>query len=104
MTKKGKKYSVEYSSFVDSKGKKMGDTVERGRLRPLQRGAPSGWTPQVGEIVEVNDADCWWEASVQSLKGKTAKLMFRVSDEVKDVSLGAKVRPCAWLKMAAPSK
>ena len=45
-----------------------------------------------------------WEASVQSVKGKSIKAMFRVSDEVKDLSLGSKVRPCAWLKMAAPAK
>ena len=45
-----------------------------------------------------------WEASVQSVKGKRIKAMFRVSDEVKDLSLGGKVRPCAWLKMAAPAK
>jgi hypothetical protein len=45
-----------------------------------------------------------WEASVQSVKGKSIKAMFRVSDEVKDLSLGGKVRPCAWLKMAAPAK
>jgi len=41
---------------------------------------------------------------VQSVKGKSIKAMFRVSDEVKDLSLGSKVRPCAWLKMAAPAK
>ena len=95
---------VEYSAFVDDKGKKMTDNVDRSRLRPTQAAAASSWTPQVGEIVEINDADCWWEARVQSIKGKSIKAMFRVSDEVKDLSLGTKVRPCAWLKMAAPAK
>lgn len=73
---------------------------------------------------------------MQGVKGKVVKVMFRVSDEVKDLSLGAKarqppaprpraqkgharcsvpsvsgphrrlaqVRPCGWLKMAAPAK
>lgn len=101
---KGNKFAVEYSAFVDDKGKKMTDNVDRSRLRPTQAAASSSWTPQVGEIIEINDADCWWEASVQSVKGKSIKAMFRVSDEVKDLSLGSKVRPCAWLKMAAPAK
>ena len=101
---KGSKFTVEYSAFVDDKGKKMTDNVDRSRLRPTQAAAASSWTPQVGEIVEINDADCWWEARVQSIKGKSIKAMFRVSDEVKDLSLGTKVRPCAWLKMAAPAK
>ena len=101
---KGSKFAVEYSAFVDDKGKKMTDNVDRSRLRPTQAAAASSWTPQVGEIVEINDADCWWEARVQSIKGKSIKAMFRVSDEVKDLSLGTKVRPCAWLKMAAPAK
>ena len=101
---KGSKFTVEYNAFVDDKGKKMTDNVDRSRLRPTQAAAAGSWTPQVGEIVEINDADCWWEARVQSIKGKSIKAMFRVSDEVKDLSLGAKVRPCAWLKMAAPAK
>ena len=101
---KGSKFAVEYSAFVDDKGKKMTDNVDRSRLRPTQAAAAGAWTPQVGEIVEINDADCWWEARVQSIKGKSIKAMFRVSDEVKDLSLGTKVRPCAWLKMAAPAK
>eukprot|EP00964_Phaeocystis_antarctica_P068057 scaffold41220_cov71-Phaeocystis_antarctica.AAC.20 len=101
---KGSKFAVEYSAFVDDKGKKMTDNVDRSRLRPTQAAAAGSWTPQVGEIVEINDADCWWEARVQSIKGKSIKAMFRVSDEVKDLSLGTKVRPCAWLKMAAPAK
>lgn len=102
--KKGKKYTVDYSAFVDSKGKKLSDSVDRSRLRPTQRGAPSGWTPQLYEVIEVSDDDCWWEAAVEAVKGKSATVKFRVSDEVKTITLGAKVRPCAWLKMAAPAK
>ena len=98
------RYTVDYSAFVDAKGKKLSESIDRARLRPTQRGAPSGWAPQVGEIVEIADQDCWWEAGVQQLDGKKISAMFRVSDEVKSVTLGAKVRPCAWLKMAAPAK
>jgi len=98
--KKGKKYTVDYDKFVDAKGKKLSDSVDRTRLRPTQRGAPSGWAPQLYEVIEVSDDDCWWEAGVESLKGNKATVKFRVSDEVKTITLGAKVRPCAWLKMA----
>merc|ERR1740130_2212046 len=35
---KGSKFTVEYSAFVDDKGKKMTDNVDRSRLRPRARG------------------------------------------------------------------
>ena len=55
----------------------------------------------VGEIVEVQEDDCWWEAQVQEDKGKgKLQVKFRVSDEEKTISLSKKVRPCSWLKMA----
>ena len=38
----------------------------------------TGWVPIVGEVVEVSEDDCWWEARVEALpsKGK-ATLKFR---------------------------
>ena len=44
--KKGAKFTVEYSAFVDDKGKKMTDLIERARLRPTQAAASSSWAPQ----------------------------------------------------------
>lgn len=76
----------------------MAQGVDRSRLR-LTPQKVSGWTPVPGEIIEVNENDCWWEAKVTQVKGKTATVMFRVSDEVTDVTLGAKTRPCSWLKL-----
>ena len=98
---KGGKYTVEYTGFVDDDGESMVEQgLERKRLRLAPDAAPKGWVPVVGEIVEVNEDDCWWEARVEKPpdKGK-ATLKFRVSDEVKPVALGKKVRPCSWLKM-----
>ena len=54
-----------------------------------------------GEIIEVNEDDCWWEARVLSISGKKAELKYRVSDEVKSVTLGKKIRPCGWLKFSS---
>ena len=46
--------------------------------------ADKGWAPVVGEIVEVSEDDCWWEAFVEELVGKNKlKVKFRVSDEIK---------------------
>ena len=93
---------MEFTGFVDDDGKAMLETgLERKRLR-LSPGLPDkGWMPVVGEIIEVNEDDCWWEASVQEITGKKASLMFRVSDEVKSATLGTKkLRPCGWLNFA----
>ena len=57
--------------------------------------------PIVGEIIEVNEDDCWWEARIIEITGKKAKLQLRVSDEYKTSMIGAKkLRPCSWLHMA----
>jgi len=102
MLKVEKKNSkVEYTQFVDSKGKKLTDTVPRSRLRLAPPNAPKSWSPHVDEVIEVLENDCWWEARVQRLQGQKAKVQFRVSDEVKEVPLGSRARPCNWLKMAA---
>jgi len=99
---KGSKFTVEYTAFVDDDGNGMTEGgLERKRLRIAPDAAPKGWTPSLGEIVEVNEDDCWWEARVKSLPGKgKAELIFRVSDEVKTMALTKKVRPCSWLNMA----
>jgi hypothetical protein len=65
---------VEYASFVDSKGKKLTEQVEKKRLRLDPGDAPKDWAPVLGEIVEVSENDCWWEAQVKELKGKSAKV------------------------------
>ena len=77
-------FTVEYTAFVDDDGNGMTEGgLERKRLRIAPDAAPKGWTPSLGEIVEVNEDDCWWEARVKSLPGKgKAELIFRVSDEV----------------------
>ena len=75
------------------------EEVERKRLRLAPPMAEKGWEPVVNEIVEAQEDDCWWEASVEGVDGKKVSLKFRVSDEVKKLSLGKKVRPCSWLKM-----
>ena len=38
--------------------------VEAGRLQPLPPAPPAGWTPAVGERVEVFESDLWWDADV----------------------------------------
>lgn len=65
---------VEYASFVDAKGKKLTEQVEKKRLRLNPGEAPAGWSPVLGEIVEVSENDCWWEAQVKELKDKSAKV------------------------------
>jgi len=92
------KYNVSYTAFVDSKGKAVTeDGVGRSRLR-ISPPAAKGWSPVVGEIVEAIEDDCWWEAAVEEVKGKSATLKFRVSDEVKKISV-SKLRACSWLKL-----
>jgi hypothetical protein len=93
-----------YTAFVDAKGKKMSEKVERARMRSDPGAAPSGWKAAAGNLVEVNENDCWWEARVLSAKGSDLELKFRVSDEVLKKKAGKKVRPCAWLKLAAARK
>ena len=61
--------------------------LERKRLRLAPDAAPKGWCPIVGELVEVNEDDCWWEATVQSKSGKSLSVMYRVSDEVRHLSV-----------------
>ena len=81
-------------SYMENNG------IERKRLRLVPDAADKGWAPIVGEIVEVNEDDCWWEAFVESAPAKSkVSLKFRVSDEVKSVALGKKVRPCSWLTL-----
>ena len=93
--------AVEYSGFVSEDGGAVSETVERKRLRLVPEAAVKGWEPVVGEIIEVNEDDCWWEARVIEITGKKAKLQLRVSDEFKMMSLGTKkLRPCSWLTMA----
>ena len=99
--KAGGKYVVEFAGFVDDDGKAMGETVERARLRLVPEPPAKDWAPLAGEIIEVNEDDCWWEARVLSISGKKAELKYRVSDEVKSVTLGKKVRPCGWLKFSS---
>ena len=75
--------------------------VERERLRLVPDEVEKGWVPVVGEMIEVNEDDCWWEARVVEISGKKAKLQLRVSDEFKTSTVGAKkLRPCGWLHMA----
>ena len=69
-------------------------------MRLAPDGAPKGWCPIVGELVEVNEDDCWWEARVEEIPSKNKlTLKFRVSDEIKTATLGKKIRPCSWLTM-----
>jgi len=97
----GNLYTVEYTSFVDGKGKKLREKrVPRNRLRIPPTAARSGWTPRVGDIIEVNEDDCWWEARVLELKGKKVLVKFRVSDEEILANLGPKARACSWLSMS----
>ena len=63
----------------------MSETVERKRLRLVPEAPDKSWAPVAGEIIEVNEDDCWWEARVLSISGK-------------------KLRPCNWLKMAGKGK
>jgi len=104
VTKKDKKgqYTVEFTGFVDDDGEADSESgVSRERLRLVPEEAPKGWAPIVGEIIEVNEDDCWWEARVVEITGKKAKLQLRVSDEYKNSTIGAKkLRPCGWLNMA----
>lgn len=103
--KAGKKdFEVEYTAFVDSKGKKLSEKVDKARLRLSPDDCDKGWAPVPGEIVEISADDCWWEARVLELAGKGAKVMFRVSDETKSVPVNKKMRPCNWLKVAAKGK
>ena len=98
---KGGKFTVEYSSFEDDDGSALVESgLERKRLRIAPKAADSSWSPVVGEIIEISESDCWWEARVEGIpsKGKLT-LKFRVSDEVKSVAAGKKVRPCSWLKL-----
>jgi len=98
-SKKGDKFTVSYDAFVDDDGNAdVEKGVDRSRLR-LVPSKVTGWSPVLGEVIEVNEDDCWWEAHVQEKKGKALKVMFRVSDEVKTVQQGAKTRPCSWLKL-----
>ena len=96
------RFSVEFAGFVDDKGKPETEgNIARDRLRLAPPGAPKGWAPIVGEIVELFEDDCWWEARVLALDGKKAKIQLRVSDDVEEASLAPKkMRPCSWLKMA----
>jgi len=99
---KGGKFTVEYSGFVDDDGEGMSESgLPRNRLRVAPDGAPKGWAPAIGEIVEINEDDCWWEARVLKEVGKNKfEVMFRVSDEKKPMTLSKKVRPCSWLQMS----
>mmetsp|Transcript_846 Transcript_846/g.1400 ORF Transcript_846/g.1400 Transcript_846/m.1400 type:complete len:465 (+) Transcript_846:47-1441(+) len=99
------KFQVEYADFTDENGCKLQETLDRSRLRLAPPKAAKGWAPKQAEIIEVLEDDCWWEARVQELKGRKVQVMFRVSDEVKDVTVGKSTRPCNWLDIAAaPSK
>ena len=82
----------------------MSETVERKRLRLVPEAPDKSWAPVAREIIEVNEDDCWWEARVLSISGKKAELKYRVSDEVKSLAMGKKLRPCNWLKMAGKGK
>ena len=98
---KGNKFTVEYEGFVDEDDEPVADAgLDRKRLRLAPPPADKGWEPVVGEIVEVNEDDCWWEASVEEVLPKSKlSLKFRVSDEVKPGTLGKKIRPCSWLTL-----
>ena len=98
---KGSKFTVEFAGFVNEDGEPESEAgLERKRLRLAPPAADKGWTPVVGEIVEVNEDDCWWEAFVEKeAAGNKIACKFRVSDELKNVTLGKKVRPCSWLTM-----
>lgn len=99
--KAGSKFTVKYTSFEDDDGEPLVESgLERKRLRLAPDAADASWSPVVGEIVEVSDLDCWWEARVEGIpsKGKLT-LKFRVSDEIKTMSLTKKVRPCSWLTL-----
>lgn len=96
---KGHKFLVEFTGFVNDDGEHETESVPRDRLRLVPEDAPKGWAPIVGEIIEVNEDDCWWEARVLSMAGKKLEVMYRTSDEKKSVTLSKKVRPCSWLKM-----
>ena len=102
VTKKaGAKFTVEYTGFTDDKGKPLSEGgLPRKRLRLVPEPADKAWSPIVGELVEVSEDDCWWEARVEALEGKKLKLKFRVSDEVKSVAFNKKIRPCSWLTMS----
>mmetsp|Transcript_45104 Transcript_45104/g.118280 ORF Transcript_45104/g.118280 Transcript_45104/m.118280 type:complete len:328 (-) Transcript_45104:369-1352(-) len=103
VTKKtGSKFTVEFGGFVNDEGEAETESgIKRDRLRLVPEGAPKGWVPIVGEIIEVNEDDCWWEARVIEINGKKAKLQLRVSDEYKTSTIGTKkLRPCSWLTMA----
>ena len=96
----GDNYTVEYSAFVDEDGKMEEESgLPRKRLRLAPPPADKDWAPNIGEIVEVNEDDCWWEAFVESVDNGKLKVKFRVSDEIKSATLGKKVRPCSWLVM-----
>lgn len=98
-SRKRGKYWVCYSAFVDDKGNhEVEKSVDRSRLR-LVPPKVEGWAPVPGEIIEVSEDDCWWEARVKSVKGKTLSVVFRVSDEEKEVALGSNTRPCSWFKL-----
>ena len=101
VTKKaGAKFTVEYTGFTDDKGKALTEAgLPRKRLRLVPDAADKSWSPIVGELVEVSEDDCWWEARVEALDGKKLKLKFRVSDEIKSVAFNKKIRPCSWLTM-----
>jgi hypothetical protein len=80
-TKKGAKFTVEYTAFLDNKKKPLSEEgVARKRLRLAPPLAPKNWSPVVGEIVEVDEDDCWWEAQIQSLGKGKASMKFRTSD------------------------
>ena len=99
--KSGSKFTVEYTNFLDEDESPLVESgLPRKRLRVAPPLADKGWAPVVGEIVEVSEDDCWWEARVEALPSdKKVELKFRVSDEVKSIALGKKVRPCSWLTM-----
>ena len=73
------KFTVEYTGFLDEKDKPLNEAgIERKRLRLAPEAADKGWVPIVGEVVEVSEDDCWWEARVEELLGKgKASLKFR---------------------------
>ena len=96
---KSGKFTVEYTDFVDSKGKKMSEAVDRSRLRVEPPKAKC--SPAVGDLIEILEDDCWWEARVMALPtGKSVEVMFRVSDEKKTLALGARVRDSSWLSVS----
>lgn len=98
---KGNKFTVEFTGFVNEKGASLTEGgVTRDRLRVDPGDAPKGWVPIAGEILEMNEDDCWWEARVIEVSGKKAKLQLRVSDEFKTGTVGSKkLRPCSWLNL-----